>query len=102
MKKLIRDNIPDIIKNKWEKCEFYIADDIEYSIELLKKIVEESIEVKKAKNKKELTEELADVIEVIHSICDNKSISIDDIEKARIKKKKEKWWFSKKIIFKYT
>ena len=102
MKKLIRDNIPDIIKNKWGKCEFYIASDVEYSIELLKKLIEESIEVKESRNKKELIEELADVVEVINSICDYESISIDDIEKARIKKKKEKWWFSKKIIFKYT
>ncbi len=102
MKKLIRDNIPDIIKDKWEKCEFYIASDVEYSIELLKKIVEESIEVKESRNKKELIEELADVIEVIYSICEDKSITIDDIEKARIKKKNEKWGFSKKVIFKYT
>ena len=102
MKKLIRDNLPDIIISKWEKCDFYIADDIEYYVELLKKLVEESIEVKESKNKKELIEELADVLEVINSICDNKWISLDDIEKTRLQKKSERWWFSKKIIFKYT
>ena len=102
MKKLVRDNIPDIIKAKWENCDFYIASDIEYSIELLKKLVEESIEVKESRNKKELVEEIADVLEVINSICENNSISMNDVELIRLSKKKNKWWFSKKIIFKYT
>ena len=98
MEKLVRDKIPEIIKSRWEDPDFYIANDLEYKIELFKKLLEESLEVKKSNNKEELIEELADVIEVINSICKNSWISMEDIEKARLKKLDERWWFDDKII----
>jgi len=69
MKKLVRDKIPEIIKSEKRNCEYYIASDFEYSVELFKKIVEEAIEVQESKSKDDLLEELADVIEVINFIC---------------------------------
>lgn len=98
MKKLVRDKIPEIIKSEWMTCEYHIASDFEYSIELFKKIVEEATEVQESKSSNELIEELADIIEVLHSICKNNWLSIDDIEKVRLDKLNKKWWFNDKII----
>jgi len=42
---------------------------LKYTLELQKKLYEEVIEVNNSTNKDELIEELADVIEVINSIC---------------------------------
>ncbi len=99
MKKLIRDKIPEIIKWKWEKCNYYIANGVEYNKELLKKIVEEAIEVQNSKNKNELIKELADINEVINSICENNWITNEEIETSRLDKLKIKWWFEKWYIY---
>lgn len=64
-------------------------------IESLKdKIIEEAKEVCEAKCKKSLTIELADVIEVIHSIAEVNDIHIEEIENERIKKLKINGKFS--------
>jgi predicted house-cleaning noncanonical NTP pyrophosphatase (MazG superfamily) len=102
MKKLIRDNIPEIMKSKWLECNYYKASEFEYTIELFKKLIEESIEVKNSKGKTELIEELADVMEVINSICINNEIHIDEIEAKRLKKLKDRWWFEKKYIYEFN
>lgn len=98
MKKLVRDKIPEIIKNKWEKCNYYIASEVEYNSELFKKLQEEALEVSETKNKDELVEELADIIEVIKTISNMNNINEKDIEKIRLSKKEKKWWFNKKYI----
>jgi len=101
MKKLIRDKIPDIMKSKWLNCNFHVWTELEYHIELLKKLVEEAIEVKESNTKDELIIELADINEVINSICVNNWIMKEEIEIIRLKKLKEKWWFDKKYIYKF-
>lgn len=100
MEKLIRDNIIEIIKSKWEKCNYYIADNITYTKKLYEKLIEESNEVINSKNKDELTEEIADLLEVINTICFDNDIDKNKLEEVKKKKKFEKWWFSKKIILK--
>ncbi|MFK7780703.1 MAG: nucleoside triphosphate pyrophosphohydrolase [Candidatus Gracilibacteria bacterium] len=100
MKKLVRDKIPEIIKSNGEECSYYIASSYEYNIELFKKLLEEALEVQKVKNKEELTEELADVMEVIKAICIKNGINEDDIEKVRFEKKEKKGGFDYKIILK--
>ena len=66
---LVRDSIPTIINSKNNgvkevSCE-YLHDDEEYIQALKDKLVEESSEVLKSKNKKEHIEEIADVYEVL-------------------------------------
>ena len=50
------------------------------------KLLEEINEVIAAKNKAELIEEIADVIEVLHCFCTENAISFTDIEAQRSKK----------------
>ncbi len=98
IEKLVRDKIPEIIKSKWEECEYYIANKEQYFSFLLKKVVEESGEILSSNNENELKEEIADLLEVIDAILKEKNIDIYEIKKLQEKKKKLKGWFNKKII----
>ena len=73
-KKLVRDNIPEIIEkdNLVPICR--TLNDKEYQTELNKKLVEE---VKEYLESQEI-EELADIVEVIYSIVKSKNISLEE------------------------
>ena len=94
--KLVRDKIPEIIINNNESPNTYIASDKEYLIKLKDKLIEESMEFVKD----ETQEEIADILEVIKAICKVKWFDENDIEKIRLEKKKNRWWFDDKIILK--
>lgn len=59
--KLIRDKIPEIIRNSGNQCEISTLNDAEYIEALRQKLVEEAREAATAKPEK-LAEELADVL----------------------------------------
>lgn len=96
--KLVRDKIPTILKNDGIDCECRIMDQEEFFDSLKEKIVEEAKEVLTSKNREELIEELADLIEVIEKICVEARISKPDIDNTRIKKYKEKGIFDNRIF----
>lgn len=98
MKKLVRDKIPEIIASKWEKCEYFIADDVSYENALLAKVLEEALEVSKTENNEDLKEEIADLYEVLDTIIKNKNFSREEILEIQTKKREKKWGFEKKII----
>lgn len=91
--KLVRDNIPDIIKESGKECIFEIMDDEEYERELNKKLVEEVKEYVES----ESIEEIADIMEVIYSILKLNNIPVKEIENIRLKKREERGGFEKKI-----
>ena len=68
-KKLVRDNIPNIIENNNEVAITRILSDTEFRLELYKKLKEECNEVIESKETSETLEELADVFEVLKSIA---------------------------------
>jgi len=98
MKKLVRDNIPDIINNKWDNCEFYIAETQEHTEFLVKKLLEESKEVASSKNDQEIMDEIWDLKDVIDMLCKIKWFNIEEIDTRRKNKTKIRWWFDKWII----
>ena len=95
-KKLVRDNIPDIIRNNNEEPITRVLSDNEYKIELEKKLYEEYNEVINSENNDRI-EELADMLEVMISLAELENKTFDDIEKVRILKKEKRGGFSKKI-----
>jgi predicted house-cleaning noncanonical NTP pyrophosphatase (MazG superfamily) len=97
MTKLIRDKIPDIMAAKWQTATTYVADDSEYLARLVEKLQEEVTEAWAA-DEIHLPEELADIIEVINAICVARGLSLDEVEKIRIKKLEERGGFEKKLI----
>lgn len=92
--KLIRDKIVDIIEADGRKAGYRILDNAEYKQELNKKLQEEVNEYLEDNN----IEELADIIEVVYGIVDAMDASIDELEKVREEKAKERGGFKKKIF----
>jgi len=92
--KLVRDNIPEIIKKDNKTPITHIADDKEYWSKLKDKLEEEVDEFLKESTE----EELADILEVIYAICDYKKIDKEELEKIRKKKSEKRGSFKKKII----
>tara|TARA_R110002124_G_scaffold66277_1_gene180704 strand:- start:551 stop:862 length:312 start_codon:yes stop_codon:yes gene_type:complete len=62
--KLVRDRIPEIIKEKGKSCKFRIADTQEYRQKLMEKLQEETSEFIETP----CVEELADIQEVIDAL----------------------------------
>ena len=91
--KLVRDNIPDIIKKSGKDCVIEIMDDEEYVEELNKKLAEEVDEHLISGS----IEEIADIMEVIHSILEVKNISFEEVEKLRVEKREKRGGFKNKI-----
>lgn len=96
--KLVRDKIPDIIKQNNEIPFTHTADDDEYKEKLYEKLKEEVSEFIESDN----VEELADILEVLREICDIKEISLRNLDSLRKKKRKERGGFDKRIILEST
>lgn len=95
--KLIRDKVPNYLRNRNVQTNERVMDHDEYLDRLRNKLFEEVKEVIDAKNKEELTEELGDVLEVMLAYAKESDIPFEAIDKARIRKKNEYGGFEAKI-----
>lgn len=86
--KLVRDNIPGQ----------RIAEPREHYNFLIAKLHEEVEEVARCRDNSELTEELADVIEVVLAITRVRNIHFDDVHAVRLQKLHGKGGFMKGVI----
>ena len=80
--KLVRDNIPAICKENGQTPEAKILDNIEYTSELRKKLIEEVNEYLLSTE----LEELADIVEVIEALAENQGSSLEEIMKIKQEK----------------
>jgi predicted house-cleaning noncanonical NTP pyrophosphatase (MazG superfamily) len=94
--KLVRDRIPEIIKESKQIPDYIILSDEEYAVELDKKLKEETLEYLENKD----IEELADVFEVLYAICEVRGISEEEIVEVRKKKTEVRGAFHEKILLK--
>ena len=94
--KLVRDNIPEIIKSNGEVPITRILDNDEYKIELERKLLEEYNEVLKSSGDDRI-EELADMLEVMISIAELENKSLEDIINVCEEKRKKRGGFEKKL-----
>jgi len=92
--KLVRDKIPEYIKNKGEVPVIHIADNEEYWEKLKEKLLEEIKEF----SENEVIEEMADIQEVIDAMCDYKNFNKESIEVVRKKKSKERGHLKKRLF----
>lgn len=95
--KLVRDNIPNIIKEKEETAVVRVLDDVQYEKELKRKLYEEVKEVDEASDN-ELLEELADVLEVIRALAKLANKDLNDVIAAADLKKEKRGAFDKQIF----
>ncbi len=93
--KLVRDNIPTIIKQQHKTPITHIADEKEYHQELHKKLQEEVNEFFNDKT----VEELADILEVVYALARHKfHITPRELELLRKEKATKRGRFKKRII----
>ena len=95
--KLVRDNIPSIIKEKGETAVVRVLDDVQYEKELKRKLYEEVKEVDEASDN-ELLEELADVLEVIRTLAKLANKDLNDVVAVADLKKEKRGAFDNKIF----
>ena len=92
--KLVRDRIPEIIRQKGDTPVTHIADDKEYWEKLKEKLLEEVKEFKKD----ETEEELADILEILDAVIEYKKFDKDEIENIKEEKAEKRGTFNKRII----
>jgi len=97
VEKLIRDHVPAIWRAKGIVVNERSMNQDEFIIRLKEKLLEEAKEVNASQNLEELTEELADMLEVIQSITKANGLSMQQIEQKRLEKLTTKGGFDRKI-----
>jgi predicted house-cleaning noncanonical NTP pyrophosphatase (MazG superfamily) len=95
-KKLIRDKIPERIKDSGGTYLCNVLSQKELKNELLKKVEEEAGGVGNANNKKEIVSEMGDVLDVIDEIKKIYKISSKEISDSRKTEYKRKGGFNKR------
>ena len=95
--KLVRDNIPEIIKSNGEIPFTRILNDEEYKKELEKKLNEEYLEVL-ASSGTERIEELADMLEIIKALAKEEDSTLDEVINIAKQKSAKRGAFDQKIF----
>ncbi len=97
--KLVRDNIPAIIASDGRDPKFRVAaEDHEFLTFILKKVVEEAVEVQNHENPDELVKELADLKELTLALMKLTDITEEQIEAIRVAKAEKNGAFNKRYI----
>lgn len=96
--KLVRDNIPEIIRKNGEKPRVRVLGVNEFKREIRKKLIEEVEELVCAEGRKDMLEELADIEEVLTALYEIERISYSEVTKMVKTKRKLRGGFSKKLF----
>ena len=94
--KLWRDKAIDLMTEMKSIIHWHRLEDAEYDAQLRLKLLEEAEEVARASSKQELMEELADVFEIIDSICEVNEIAPEEIQEIQCKKRSERGGFKER------
>jgi len=92
--KLVRDEVPKIIRKKGSTPITHIATEDEYWKKLKEKLVEEADEFIKTDSE----EEIADLMEVIYAICSFKGIDMKKLKALKKAKANKNGKFKERII----
>lgn len=97
--KLVRDRIPEIIKNEdGRDVPVEVLDDTAFEARLRQKTVEEAVELSEADTDDHLLEEIADVLEVIGELSELKGFTKEQIEQVQTEKRLKRGGFKKRLL----
>ncbi|TWT01864.1 nucleoside triphosphate pyrophosphohydrolase [Planomicrobium sp. CPCC 101079] len=96
--KLVRDEIPKVIKKTGKEFSTRILSNEEYIVEVRKKLSEELTEYNEAETNKEAVEELADILELIHAATKIHGSSFEELEEVRKQKTEKRGGFEKRVF----
>lgn len=99
--KLVRDKIPEIIRQSGNQCEVTIFSETEYLEALRQKLIEEAQEAAIASSD-ELVKELADLYEVIDAILTASGIEREAVSAVQQQRREERGGFEGKIKLLWT
>lgn len=94
--KLVRDRIPEIIKEQGKLCDVAVLSDEEYLAMVDAKLDEELAEYHEDQN----LEELADLLEVLYAAAKARGYSVEELEATRKAKAAKRGAFEKKLLLK--
>ena len=95
MGKLVRDRIPEIIRNDGKKPIIEILSNEDYLKELDKKLNEEVAEYQADKS----IEEMADILEVLFAVCEARGHSVEELLQVKESKRENRGGFKDKIYW---
>ena len=95
--KLVRDRIPDIIRQHGHSCDAETMDEEAYRQALRAKLVEEATEVAAAANEHELLTELADVYEVMAALMTTYEITLAAVHTMQEQRRIKRGGFAQRI-----
>ncbi|MBD1928101.1 nucleoside triphosphate pyrophosphohydrolase [Trichocoleus sp. FACHB-90] len=99
--KLVRDNIPEIIHQAGKQCEVEVMSQIEYLQALRNKLIEEAQEAAVA-TPQDLVKELADLYEVIDTLCTEYQINTSSILAEQERRRAERGGFKSRLRLLWT
>ena len=91
--KLWRDKAVEILEAQGSRVHWRQLNDAEFDVQLRLKLLEEAHEVKVAQTMHDLKAELADVFEVIETLCKLHGISRDEVKQIQEEKRRERGVF---------
>lgn len=94
--KLVRDRIPEIIKNAGKTCEIEYLNRDQYRQALREKLIEEAEEAAQA-NPEALLKELADLNEVIDALLQSYQIPPEALKQVQSQRQQERGGFEQQI-----
>lgn len=95
--KLVRDKILEIIEADGLNYNSRVLEPQELLIEVKEKMIEEAKEFNAADTAHESIEELADVLELVHTALNALGVTYEDLEEVRQQKKEKRGGFEKAI-----
>jgi predicted house-cleaning noncanonical NTP pyrophosphatase (MazG superfamily) len=98
LNKLVRDDIPDLIRERGESVTTATLDNESLIRALKEKLVEESYELLDARDIAAITAEMADIREVADSLIKKLNIANDDVTKEQTRKRRERGGFERGIV----
>jgi predicted house-cleaning noncanonical NTP pyrophosphatase (MazG superfamily) len=95
--KLVRDRIPEIIVASGKTSSIRTLAQHEYVDELKRKLGEETTEYLSAANDEAALEELADILEVLHSLTESHGFTVEELERVRAAKAEQRGRFKDRV-----
>ncbi len=96
--KLVRDRIPEIIRRDGRYPDVGYLDNSELEAHLKFKLIEECHELFRAESNSKLSEEIADILEILQKLAEIRAITWKDIEQVRRTRREERGGFDSKVF----
>jgi len=102
VEKLVRDKTRERLEHKGVYGSYSYADDAEFITLLLRKLQEEAEEVAQAPTRDEQISELADLMEVVHTLIKTMKSSMQEIETKRMQLRDLRGGFDERAVCHYV